>query len=42
VLGVVLGLINAATIDEFFDQLTDQELLSAEINRLFVAPGLNL
>jgi hypothetical protein len=42
VLGVILGLINAATIDEFFDQLADQELLSAEINRLFTASGLIL
>ena len=41
VLGVVLGLINAATIDEFFDQLADQELISAEINRLFTGSGLN-
>jgi len=42
VLGVVLGLINAATIDEFFDHLTDQKLISAEINRLITGSGLNL
>jgi len=42
VLGVILGLINAATIDEYFDLLADQELISAEINRLFAASALNL
>jgi ADP-ribosylglycohydrolase len=38
VLGVILGLINATTIDELFGPLVDQELISAEINRLFAAP----
>ncbi|HEY5674883.1 MAG TPA: ADP-ribosylglycohydrolase family protein [Malonomonas sp.] len=42
VLGVILGLINAATIVEFFDQLADQELIAAEINRLFAGSALNL
>lgn len=42
VLGVILGLINAATIEEFFVPLTDQELISAEINRLLAGSGLNL
>ena len=42
VLGVVLGLINAVTINEFFNQLADQELLSAEINRLFATSGLKI
>jgi len=41
VLGVILGLINAATINELFAQLADQELISDEINRLFSGPGLN-
>ena len=39
VLGAILGLINAATIDEFFDQLADQELISAEISQLFAGFG---
>jgi ADP-ribosylglycohydrolase len=41
VLGVILGLINAATIDEVFDQLVDQELISAEISKLLAGSGLN-
>lgn len=39
VLGVILGLINATTIDEFFAPLTDQELISAEISQLFAGSG---
>jgi len=39
VLGVILGLINAATIEEFFSRLTDQELITEEINRLSPVPG---
>ena len=39
VLGAILGLINAATIDEFFDQLADQELISAEISQLLAGSG---
>jgi ADP-ribosylglycohydrolase len=41
VLGVILGLINAAAIDELFDQLADQELISAEIKPLFAGFGLH-
>ncbi len=41
VLGVLLGLINAATIDEFFVQLADQELIIAEVNGLLVESGNN-
>ncbi|HEY5673406.1 MAG TPA: ADP-ribosylglycohydrolase family protein [Malonomonas sp.] len=39
VLGVIMGLINAATIDELFVQLADQELIDAEINGLFAETG---
>lgn len=39
VLGVILGLINAATIAVFFAQLVDQEQISDEIKRLFAKPS---
>ncbi len=42
VLGVIVGLINAATIDELFAQLVDRESISAEISRLLVQPDESL
>ncbi len=38
VLGTILGLANAATIDEFFDRLVDREAIAAEINGLLEQP----
>lgn len=39
VLGVILGLINAVTIDELFVQLTDRQLIGTEISGLFAETG---
>ncbi|MCF7972945.1 MAG: ADP-ribosylglycohydrolase family protein [Phycisphaerae bacterium] len=39
VLGTLLGLIHAATLDEFFDALMDRNEIAAEISRLLVQPG---
>jgi ADP-ribosylglycohydrolase len=42
ILGVIMGLISAATVDEFFDSLVDRELISTEIDLLLATSGLNL